>query len=591
VTPRLLVTTALEETWGRDEALTYAGEWCRLYERRQTWARRDHEVLPYHWSDRAKLRRDHHYLTALQESLLVELTAALNSYHDLDRPLRYWRTVLGVWLPTYVAVLFDRWECLRVAFESARNLSSVALPASALGRPAPDCNGFIDAAAYSPRWNHELYLRIIRAEWASRCELRPVADAAADAAAPPEAPTARGLKAGVLAAAGQLDAMMGRLFTRSRVALITSYFPLGALVKLNLALGQVPRLYAREFEVTPDLAATLAATARATDRARLRLAWPAAAGFEAFLAAHLVKDIPVAYVEGFPALLRRAQQIRICTRVICSANAHWSNELFKVWSAEQIVNGTKFVALTHGGGLPLLIDQTMCFEEKISDKMTTWTIPYRPKHVQMPPNKRVSQRIRSSRQYCTVVTQETPLHPFRASAGPIGVGVLETVRLVGELFNGLEEGIRAAFRVKPYRNLGWNTRQRISDAIGAERIFPDQRYEQCLAQSRVVVCTYPQTTLVEAMASGLPTLLVYLAEFWETIPEVRGLLDVLRAAGLLYDQPQAAAAHLNRIWADPDAWWQTPAVVQARQQFNVYCLDLDKRWLARWTGFLRQMAA
>ena len=128
MTQRLLVTTALEQTWGRDEPILYAGEWCRLYDRQDAWSVRDHRVLPYHWSDRGKLLRDHSYLNDLQESLLVHITEALNAYHGIDRPLRYWRMVLGVWLPTYVAVLFDRWECLRLAFGTEGEMATVALP-------------------------------------------------------------------------------------------------------------------------------------------------------------------------------------------------------------------------------------------------------------------------------------------------------------------------------------------------------------------------------------------------------------------------------------------------------------------------------
>ena len=36
----LLVTTALEDTWGTDEEILFLGEWCKLYDRKSMWCNR-----------------------------------------------------------------------------------------------------------------------------------------------------------------------------------------------------------------------------------------------------------------------------------------------------------------------------------------------------------------------------------------------------------------------------------------------------------------------------------------------------------------------------------------------------------------------
>jgi putative transferase (TIGR04331 family) len=597
VTRPLLVTTALEHTWGESETILYAGEWCRLYERRQVWGMREHEVLPYHWSERHKLERDHRYLNDLQETLLVRLTDALNSYHQIERPQRYWRMVLGVWLPTYVATLFDRWECLRLAFARGQALDTIALPEPTASKPPPrDGNAFIDAAAYDAEWNHRLYLDVIRFQHAQNCTIRaaerlPPASAVAAIGSPTLAATlGHATKRALRTLVWKLDALAGHLFRSHEVTFVNSYFPLRALIKLNLALGQFPRLHLKDFHYEPEELGpgSLALSKR---QSALQLSGSGGSEFEAFLIGRLQRDIPCVYLESFRPLLERAREIRISTKVICSAGSHWSNELFKFWSAEEILKGARFVALTHGGAIPVSIDQTMCFEEKVSDRKVTWTIPFMPNHVRLPPNKLVDKRINSSKTYCSVITQETPLFPYRASDGPIAVGVLEVVPLVRDLFTGLRREIQQCLRVKPYRNLGWNTRQRFSDAIGADKLFTDQTYDQCLQQSRIIVCTYPETTFAEAMASGLPTLLVYSAHQWGTIPQMQELLGTLRSADIVHEDAGAAAGHVNRIWDDPERWWRSPTVVSARERFFALCLDLDQHWLKRWKVFLRESAA
>jgi putative transferase (TIGR04331 family) len=602
LTRRLLVTTGLEQTWGDGEPILYTGEWCRLYDRRDAWSSRQHEVLAYHWSDRAKLMRDHKYLNDLQESLLVFLAEALNVYHNIERPVRYWRMVLGVWLPTYVAVLFDRWECLRLAFGREGPMDTIALPLPERNDPLCDSDAFINWAAYSPEWNHRLSLQIIRYAHAERCSIRSIAVAAAARQQPAFEPpgafvTRRSVaKSALRALVWGSDAVAGLLFSSYKVTLVNSYFPPLALVKLNLALRQLPRLHNKEFAYRAGTV-NACSPARAGRDSSLRISRVATCDFEAFLTREIAWNIPRAYLEDFAALLDRVRRIRIKTKVICSAGAHWGNELFKLWCAEQVLKGSKFVALAHGGAIPALIDQTMRFEEKIADKKATWSIPYLPNHVRLPPNKLASRRshsskaLHSSKTICSVITQETPLYPFRASDGPIGIGVLEIVPLVCNLFAGLRPEIQRCFRVKPYRNVGWNTRQRFSDAIGADKILAEPSYKRCLAQSRVVICTYPETTFAEAMASGLPTLLVYSAHLWGAIPQMESLLATLRSAGVMYDDAHRAADHLNRIWYDADGWWSSPAVATAREQFFASCLDLDERWCKKWAGFLRELAA
>ena len=75
---RLLITTALEETWGDGQPVLFLGEWCRRYSLKDHWSKMDAEVLPYHWNDRAKLYADYQYLREFYERLLRDLSAQLN---------------------------------------------------------------------------------------------------------------------------------------------------------------------------------------------------------------------------------------------------------------------------------------------------------------------------------------------------------------------------------------------------------------------------------------------------------------------------------------------------------------------------------
>lgn len=585
----LLATTALEATWGDGEPVLFLGEWCRLYDRRAVWEKLPHQVVRNHWDDRSQLRHDCAYLKTLHDALLTALTRSLNRYHRVDCSSRYWQTVLDPWLLTYVAVVWDRWECLRIAFEENGRLEVIALDSEAECRSFSDFDDFIERVL-NDAWNCRLFLEIIESEYADRCCIvRRQAPTASDARNGEHlaAKLAGGsLKARLLCG---LDAFLGYLPNRSRAVLVQSAFPPGALMRLQLKLGQVPRLYRREFEWPVALGSGPEAYGGDADRNNIVLDLEPKDAFESFLFKRLVRDIPVIHVEKRSAILKKAAAIPLKPRVILSATAHWGNDLFKVWSAEQVNLGAKLVAMSHGGCFQLLFD-TMSFEEGLADVKTVWVNPFHPKQVKLPCNKLIAKRYRSTRELLAVIGMEMPRYPYRAISTPHGGQTLVNFEHTCEFYSHLDPRVMEAFRIRPYPSRGWNTRQRYTDRLGANRISNEKTYQQLISRARMIVCTYPETTFLEAMASGVPAILCYPAHLWETIPEMDPLLATLKAAKIVFDDPVAAAAHVNAVWEAPQRWWSTPDVLAARAEFRRQALDLSEDWLEQWMAFIEAQA-
>ena len=111
----LLVTTALEETWGTDEEILFLGEWCKLYDRKEIWQKREHTTLPFSWENRDQMYLDVEYLRELYERILPKLSAKLNEIHCTDHSVRYWRIFVGIWLGYFIQILFQRWASIDIA--------------------------------------------------------------------------------------------------------------------------------------------------------------------------------------------------------------------------------------------------------------------------------------------------------------------------------------------------------------------------------------------------------------------------------------------------------------------------------------------
>ena len=125
-TDKLLVTTALVDSWGSDEEIVFLGEWCKPYDSGLPLEGRVHSTVPFHWSDDKKLKSDHDYLMVLFERVLNGLVCRLNDYHGVNRTSRYWRIILGHWLLHYLSIVWDRWENLRIECEINNHYSNIA---------------------------------------------------------------------------------------------------------------------------------------------------------------------------------------------------------------------------------------------------------------------------------------------------------------------------------------------------------------------------------------------------------------------------------------------------------------------------------
>ena len=77
-----------------------------------------HNIIPFHWDNRIKLKKDYDYLEKLHAELLSSLKNSLNSIHELNHDLRYWQIILDPWLMDYISILFDRWETIESAIKN-----------------------------------------------------------------------------------------------------------------------------------------------------------------------------------------------------------------------------------------------------------------------------------------------------------------------------------------------------------------------------------------------------------------------------------------------------------------------------------------
>jgi len=586
---KTLITTAFKATWRAEEDVIYLGEWCKKYDKSASWNGVHIATLPYHWDNKQKLSEDYVYLKELYEDILFKLSCKLNDIHDVSFSQRYWRIVLGPWLSSYVAAVWDRWESINKAVALGEPLRTIVPDNHQITRVVPnDYLSSIRIMSTSEDWNYLLYCSILRWQKSANITLVEKPITSFEVSSPYNAPERNSRVLSKLA--NLCDKLVNKLWFTGNYKCVAfkSFLSPAAFTKLSIRLRQPVRTFS-EFERKVVYSSSLS-------KHRSDSHWFTVSGdFEAFLCQQINKDIPRAYLEDFEKIRSafNAAGSRLKTKLIMTANAHYHNEVFKIWTAGMVDQGSQLIIAAHGGAMRGKFD-TFGHEEDISDFKTTWHVPIHPKHIQLSPNKSISKNIhRGEGQHITVIGLDSYRYANRFPTGPISSTILVGYRQQVELIKSMTaEGIKDVV-VRPYANpWGWASRERFIDELGKEFVSDVKSIKEELLNSKIAICTYPQTTFSEAMHIGVPTLLMYDEETWTLHDEFLPLLEEMRRVGIFHTSASSAALHIKTIYEHPLRWWDSEETKAVRSKFDEVCgtpsknISIDREWGAFFTNVL-----
>ena len=415
---KLLVTTALEKTWGEKQDILFIGEWCKPYKRQAVIRNRNHQTMPFHWSDRQKKIKDYEYIKSLNERILLELTKKLNKYHQVNKSQRYWRIIIGPWLFFFTPILWDRWENVRIAFEDY-DLDETIVVDYVRAESVPDDYDDLSYLSNDHTWNHMIFSYILTNYYQSQIKLtKVICDNKADIFSRlSRKKISLKLKSKILVF---VDSLLAFFQKKQKVAFFNSYFNFKTLLKIQFKLKQFPRLnskYNKRFNYDRNFS-----VARGN-----KLNIDSSNKFELFVEEYLFSMIPVAHLEGFPLLKNKVDSNAQSAEIIFTAISHFNNELFKVWIAEQTETNSKLFIMEHGGGVPYQLNLQSEHEDLIADKKIVWHIGRtKPNQIKLSPSKLIRAPLKSgSHSDILLVAYNTSMYSYFIQTGPLSSSVLD----------------------------------------------------------------------------------------------------------------------------------------------------------------------
>lgn len=580
-----LATTALEDFWDTSKPITFLGEWCLLYERREYWRIFGGNQIKNQYEHVDAGENAYKFVNNLYEKLLPLLGEKLNDIHAKSHSDRYWRILLGPWLHLYLSAVYDRFLHLTKAIEEIPNFTTIGLSTASFVVPT-DTLGFACLLS-EDSYNLQLYTKLLHALGKEfPCK---------------EATVQRSSSYGKLLKntwQRKLISYAIKLFANVSTKLFKTILLRNPYFSKSIETQLIIHNFGRILPCWNQINSCHEFDLDSKKRNKLKKIEVGHDEFEQCLVSILFSDVPQCFIEGYSAVENeKSKNYPEYTSAILSANGWYYDEIFKQWSAAAAEDGVILLGTQHGGNYGCL--KNMASEDHemaIVDNYYSWgwgQPDSDPKVIPMPATKLMGR---------TEIGADNSKHGILWAATSSQRYVVQFPFLPSDFqqyldwqlqFGALlsEEMVKIT-RFRPhYENYGWGTVERIRKSIPDIQIESwDKPFQQSLENCRLYVCDHLSTTFAEALALNKPTLL-----FWNPLttklrPEAQPIFDSLRECEILFDTPQTAALAVNNIYQDVAAWWNLSKRQEAVRKFCTKFARTSPNAIALWGDELTRVA-
>ena len=532
-------------------------------------------VLPNPWDDAHAVAAAEACVWSLVGTTVERVAAVV----EPRRGPAEWHLLLGPWLVHAGSALLDRLLYVRAAAALAPGAPVLA----AAGLDPPATMGEAVASYRTDAGNRELVGALARL-------LGLDVQAAAARTAPGGPPSARRLRAADVARLGALAAEAACLsLARSAPTTFVGGTPLRIGDAARLAAGGgglwLPPPWRRPQALAPPPADPVA-------RAALAFAGADPATPPGALWALLPALLPRSVLEGRNALASAARRRYGPPRnvVVCDYAA---DETQNTFLADCLAAGRRLTFAQHGGFyLQAPVNAQERLEVRPDSTFLSWGATG--DRIVVAPSPRLTRLRDRHRGGDRIVLIEGIQPPdtflIRFGAHPLANQAFEHDRQTVALVRGVSHATRERLVLKRFpSHLPDVQRAPELAALPHDGPVRSRRAVDWMAHAALVVVSYPDTPFIEALLIGTPTIGLWPARRWPLREDAREPFARLARLGVVFDDPDEAAAQLDAVAADPGEWWRRADIQAARSAFLSRFAAIPRRPLAPWLAHLRDL--
>jgi putative transferase (TIGR04331 family) len=559
---KTLVTTALEESWGTNHSISFLGDWCTLHSRKEIWSSRDYQIIPYHWRSSETFSSDYLYLRTVYETTLLDIATSLNKIHEVKHSLRYWRILIGPWVQYFVQILFDRWQMLEIASNQTERFSTICLEIPHSWSIPQDFSQFLHFIE-TDIWNHTIYSQLLRLKNEINLVNQPLINMLELKSKFPSVHSNRTIKQG-LTIGSIYNKFATRFSKESDSFFVGTMLPIADNLRLQIRLGQIPRLWNTDVEVESKF------------NPEMRNWCLVSSGSDNFirsLYSLIPMNIPLIYLEGYKKLESKIETLPWPSKPkIIFTSIQWSShDVFKAWTATKVETGSRLIIGQHGGAHGAA--RYMAIEEhqiEISDLFLSWGWSGGEKVHPIGDLRCLKPNFpRRNGNRGIIINAAYPRYSYWLTSIPKASQYLDYLEDQWALYREIPQHIQDRLDVRIYMSdYGWSQEDRWKEQ------FPNVSIDRAttplisrLHQIQLAIHTYNSTTLLESLFFNIPTVIYFNQDYFEIRDEVKPFFLKLRNVGIFHETPKSAAKHIGTVWSDINLWWLRSDLQEIREEF------------------------
>ena len=574
-----LTTTALQDFWDKksDEVL-FLGSWCMLYDKKKDWENLNYEVMESPWRSKGDISKGMEYCTQTYDILIERLAEYLNEINSVNYETRYWELIVGHWFATYLFLVYDHYIYLKHVLERFPNLTTLCLSKDCFITPShyDDFVSLIPKDFYNLQTFSHLFL-LLGYEFPEKNVISPVSN-------PVNSPINYlwKTKNQILSVERWFQKKM---MFRKPILLWDTYIKKNLAYKIMLSTGlkAVPVNYKKTYNCNE--------TILRKDLRNGLIDIQSDDTFQQILLQSLPVQFPVLYLEGYKnAIEEIRKKWKRYPKILMSSIGWYGNDYMKFVAAETIMHGGKLMGLQHGGGYGLsdsflaeklemdLSDHYYSWgwgDENSSDKISNF------------PNPKLSilrsYKVKSKNSpYVLYISTGMRRYNMRSVGSYIQVPSYLQNQL--DFFRNIPEKMQRNFllRLFPIEYGLLQDKRLLSEYPILKLDDFREPFLKRLRTARLVVFDHLSTPFLEALNYNIPIIVFNGNKFSFYRKEALVFIDMLKEAGIYFDNATDAAAQVRKIYNSPEIWWQQEQIQSARIAFmDRYALGSDD-WLKKW---------
>ncbi|WP_241555970.1 LIC12162 family transferase [Leptospira yasudae] len=542
-----------------DRPVLFLGEWCRRYDRKHIWSTLDYEVAAPYGVDPEVKKRDFEYLNDLNDAFLNQIAIAMNELHSVSKPKRYWNLVLGHWIQRYLRVFYNRYKTIEQVLDRYEISGTASMAINPFDLAVNDSNDFVQNTNKT-LWNHVLHIETLKffdfRNFIYSDE--PLYAKNLQHSQPPRA----FWKKAILFFVNRVLPCFAR---ESDAFLLNTYLPFLYELILQVKLGQMPQVWK-----TPDLPKW---NIDEKLRSMFRVPNLEERNFETFAWRMLTKAIPRCFVEGYSDILENSKKVNWPKnpRFIFTSNNFDTDEIFKVWAAEKVLEGRSYFVGQHGNNYGTLRGIQNAPEIVDTDRFITWGWSRdREKHI---PAFVFTKCKESDSKYDPSGNLLLIEFPPAMRLGPEDswFDFTKYFEQQIEFYKNLPPHIRNKTIVRLHNSskyFEWFDEERWREIDSEVKLDSYQsKIRELISRSRLVVHSYDSTGVLETLNLNLPTICFWRNRFTHLVEEAVPFYEALETVGIFHTSPIQLAAFISENWNSIDEWWFSPRVQEVREMF------------------------